>query len=379
MSAGPCAGLFCFAAQVGGAANPLASKGFFLRLAVRALFPTTVRAKRDKAAAKRATPPQRMITTAAPEGVAQPPAAAKGPKGEAERKQSDAQGRGGNSGGGGGGGGGADGGGGGRGKKRKNKGGAFIYGNYRNYYGYRIDRNGGEDPRLEIFKKEWFAGKDCLDIGCNQGLVTIGIAMKFECQSILGVDIDKGLIDLANWNLRRISRTGNMAPESAKVHNSSDSTTKSCPEEVVSEMPNGNISKYEQPDLFEIVSFRSENFVQSKHKYAEQYDTIMCLSVTKWIHLNWGDDGIITLFVKIWSLLRPGGIFIMEPQPWTSYRKNRLVSEFAKENFKYICIYPEKFREVLLDKVGFRSAEVIGNRLVGSVAGFDRPIEVYYK
>uniref|UniRef100_A0A453RPT0 RNA methyltransferase n=1 Tax=Aegilops tauschii subsp. strangulata TaxID=200361 RepID=A0A453RPT0_AEGTS len=51
------------------------------------------------------------------------------------------------------------------------------------------------------------------------------------------------------------------------------------------------------------------------------------LSVTKWIHLNWGDDGIITLFVKIWSLLRPGGIFIMEPQPWTSYRKNRLVSE----------------------------------------------------
>ncbi|KAM3190079.1 hypothetical protein ACQJBY_068351 [Aegilops geniculata] len=184
-----------------------------------------------------------------------------------------------------------------------------------------------------------------------------------------------------------------MAPESAKVHNSSDSTTKSCPEEVVSEMPNGNISKHEQPDLFEIVSFRSENFVQSKHKYAEQYDTIMCLSVTKWIHLNWGDDGIITLFVKIWSLLRPvsisllltlnwisvGGIFVMEPQPWTSYRKNRLVSEFAKENFKYICIYPEKFREVLLDKVGFRSAEVITNRLVGSVAGFDRPIEVYYK
>ena len=84
-----------------------------------------------------------------------------------------------------------------------------------------------------------------------------------------------GLIETANWNLRRISRTGNMAPESAKVHNSSDSTTKSYPEEVVSEMPNGDIPKHEQPDLFEIVSFRSENFVQSKHKYAEQYDTIM--------------------------------------------------------------------------------------------------------
>lgn len=29
------------------------------------------------------------------------------------------------------------------------------------------------------------------------------------------------------------------------------------------------------------------------------------LSVTKWIHFNWGDDGLITLFVKIWRLLRP--------------------------------------------------------------------------
>jgi hypothetical protein len=27
--------------------------------------------------------------------------------------------------------------------------------------------------------------------------------------------------------------------------------------------------------------------------------------VTKWIHLNWGDEGLITLFVKIWRLLRP--------------------------------------------------------------------------
>lgn len=39
----------------------------------------------------------------------------------------------------------------------------------------QIDRNTKEDPRLAVFKKEWFEGKDCLDIGCNQGIVTIAI------------------------------------------------------------------------------------------------------------------------------------------------------------------------------------------------------------
>lgn len=29
------------------------------------------------------------------------------------------------------------------------------------------------------------------------------------------------------------------------------------------------------------------------------------LSVSKWIHLNWGDDGIIKLFFKVWKLLEP--------------------------------------------------------------------------
>lgn len=74
-----------------------------------------------------------MATTTAPEDA---PSAAKGAKGEAKRKQSNWRG------GGGGGGGRGDGG---QGQKRKRKE-VFVYGNYRNYYGYRVS----EHPPLPL-------------------------------------------------------------------------------------------------------------------------------------------------------------------------------------------------------------------------------------
>ncbi|KAF3339697.1 putative RNA methyltransferase [Carex littledalei] len=253
-------------------------------------------------------------------------------------------------------------------KKRKEKD-VFIYGNYKSYYGYRIDRNTKEDPRLAVFKKEWFEGKDCLDIGCNQGIVTIAIAKKFKCRSIVGIDIDGGLIESAHWNLRKASRQVNS--NKAQIKGFSDNADNSLSKDE----PNVD----EEMDLSKVVSFHRENFVEYLHVSSEKYDAIVCLSVSKWIHLNWGDEGIITLFVKIWRLLRPGGVFLLEPQPWKSYKQNRLVSETAKANFERIFLHPGKFREILLDKIGFRSAEVITDKLTGTVAGFDRPITAFYK
>ncbi|KAJ0986069.1 hypothetical protein J5N97_004425 [Dioscorea zingiberensis] len=252
-----------------------------------------------------------------------------------------------------------------KGQKRKE---VFIYGNYRSYYGYRIDRNLSEDPRLAVLKREWFEGKDCLDVGCNQGLITISIAKKFSCQSILGIDIDSGLIETAKWNLQNIARKEKTNCRPTKVSGSDVSNSSGhLPHMVLLEASNdetckslGGASPLQKSNPLARVSFRTENFVESFHGCYEKYDTILWY---KWIHLNWGDDGLITLFVKIWKLLRPGGVLLLEPQPWSSYKRNRLVSETTKENFRRILLHPSFFREILLDKVGFSNLQrkVISN------------------
>ncbi|ESR64478.1 hypothetical protein CICLE_v100092682mg, partial [Citrus x clementina] len=127
-------------------------------------------------------------------------------------------------------------------------------------------------------------------------------------------------------------------------------------------------------------SSKQENFVHGRDSPEKYYDAILCLSVTKWIHLNWGDDGLITLFMRIWKLLRPGGIFVLEPQPWVSYEKNRRVSETTATNFQNIKLYPKEFQEILLDKIGFRTVEDIGSGgLSSSKTGFNRPIFLFRK
>ncbi|OAY27260.1 probable RNA methyltransferase At5g51130 isoform X2 [Manihot esculenta] len=269
-------------------------------------------------------------------------------------------------------------------KKRKRKD-VFAFGNYRSYYGYRIGQGMDEDPRLKVFKREWFQGKDCLDIGCNSGIITIQIAKKFHCHRILGIDIDSDRISDAYWHLRKFVRAERVQKSGAKASivkvTEKVNDLESCANPSSDEKQEiaRDSSHSEEGDLFDIVSFRKENFVQSWCQREEQYDTILCLSVTKWIHLNWGDDGLITLFSKIWRLLRPGGILVLEPQPWRSYENNHLVSETTSKNYQTIIFRPNCFMEILLDKIGFRKVEDITSALSGSKVGFDRPIFAYHK
>jgi hypothetical protein len=46
-------------------------------------------------------------------------------------------------------------------------------------------------------------------------------------------------------------------------------------------------------------------------------------SITKWIHLNGGDEGLLSFFRKIYAVLKAGGLLLLEPQGWEGYAKAR--------------------------------------------------------
>ena len=64
-------------------------------------------------------------------------------------------------------------------------------GSYQGYY----KRNKSADERLAGFDATWFAGKKVLDIGSNEGAITLAIAKLFQPTIIVGIDLDQRLID----------------------------------------------------------------------------------------------------------------------------------------------------------------------------------------
>ena len=90
------------------------------------------------------------------------------------------------------------------------------------------------------------------------------------------------------------------------------------------------------------ISFRQENYISSlKENDSKKYDTIMCMSTVKWIHLNYGDIGVKILFHNIYTQLKDEGILIFEPQNWKSYKKKRNLNQRIKNNFatNFVCIF----------------------------------------
>lgn len=84
--------------------------------------------------------------------------------------------------------------------------------------------------------------------------------------------------------------------------------------------PEGKTSKAKEK-LYQRLNYRTENYIESASK--EQFDTILCMSTVKWVHLCYGDIGVKALFLKAYEQLAEGGFFVFEQQPWKSYKKQK--------------------------------------------------------
>ncbi|XP_012673096.2 7SK snRNA methylphosphate capping enzyme [Clupea harengus] len=308
----------------------------------------------------------------------------------------------------------------------------YQYGNYSRFYGYH--RPGLiEDPRLAVLKPEWFRRKKVLDLGCNTGHVTLAIARHWDPAHILGIDIDGGLVRIARQNLRHY--LSEMQPTGAPYHSAQHKMANRPKQEVQQdsvameagkkadhldkdEKAVGGVfaalmdlqltaapSAVRRPFLLSFrlcrgpitapllpetsymgfphnVFFMKENYVlESEEQLAgqqEEYDVILCLGLTLWVQLNWGDRGLQRLFRRAHRQLRTGGLFILEPQPWSSYCRRKRISETTYRNYCSIRLKPDQFTSYLTSEVGFSSYELLGTPNI-SARGFQRPIYLFHK
>ncbi|KAL2731490.1 putative RNA methyltransferase CG11342 [Vespula maculifrons] len=79
-----------------------------------------------------------------------------------------------------------------------------------------------------------------------------------------------------------------------------------------------------RPDrvTFEHLEFLSSERDPTISRYLEElgrcrFDAVFCFSVSMWIHLNHGDDGLVEFFRKACSIC---DTIVVEPQPWKCYR-----------------------------------------------------------
>ncbi|KAF8970239.1 Bicoid-interacting protein 3-domain-containing protein [Flammula alnicola] len=258
---------------------------------------------------------------------------------------------------------------------------------YGNYHGYYTKRPFISDERLASLPSSLFKGARVLDIGCNEGWVTCEIAQSHGAHFVVGVDIDDTLIQAA-WRRRLAvwSTQGPSQPRHADDHDEEMVADSALPRRVITFQHPANMNSDPTNPAFihrgktafpHNISFRTADWTRRKFQRIQR--VMMSLlgkfSVSKWIHLNGGDEGLKHFFQRVHDVLKPGGTFVLEPQSWESYAKAKRMDQKLKENANKLVIRPSDF-ESILQNVGFSPAQHFG--FIGE-GGFNRPIDLYTK
>ncbi|XP_057711664.1 7SK snRNA methylphosphate capping enzyme-like isoform X2 [Corythoichthys intestinalis] len=272
----------------------------------------------------------------------------------------------------------------------------YQYGNFCRYYGYRGSYGNGwegrvgpaEDARFRLLRDDWFREKKVLDVGCGAGHLALAVARAFNPVHVLGVELDERLVHAAKQNIRHFlshdlaekERRCRSSPTSEGVEKKDDVRLLAFPLSLrVSRGPLAAPPLVLAPPptcrFPNNVTFIQGDYVSDREPWPGQgrYDVILCLGVTKWVHLHAGDEGVTRLFRRAFRSLSPGGLFILEPQSWRRYGRSKKASATTYPRYKSLQVKPEHFTSFLTDNVGFSSYR----RLTRT--GEKRPIYLFHK
>lgn len=107
------------------------------------------------------------------------------------------------------------------------------------------------------------------------------------------------------------------------------------------------------------------------------YTMILALSLTKWIHIQQSDSGLVRFFARIACTLLPEGLLFLERQEWRSYHSAKNLDPTIKRKIKTLQMRPEGDFDWILESVGLRLVEQEIGRGVG--VGFVRTLQVFRK
>ena len=87
--------------------------------------------------------------------------------------------------------------------------------------------------------------------------------------------------------------------------------------------------------IYKCLDFMGDNkteIFQSFLSGSENFDVIFCFSVTMWIHLNHGDNGLNKFLKEISEMSE---MLVIEPQPWKCYKSAEKRFKRCQKTFPY--------------------------------------------
>jgi len=182
--------------------------------------------------------------------------------------------------------------------------GAARFGNFINYYSFNPPENRMKNlPEnfLSLLKLN-NSELTVLDIGCNAGDLTEALFQSFSSEvgnlRILGIDLDDKLIERAVDNFSKVNDKHKLG--------------------------------------FMHLDIVAEDGLEKLNSYLSdikrtKFDLVSIFSVTMWIHINHGDEGLVRFVKRVCEMATN---VLLEPQPWKCYQTaSRRARKLGKEDF----------------------------------------------